>query len=108
DVTRAAGVGRSGFWVGCGTGDYDNDGAADLLVTGYNGCALYHSNGRGRFTDVTAKTGIRDRGYQTSCAFADIDRDGFLDLYICHYVRFGPEEPQYCPMAGTTLLRTCG
>src|ERR1051326_477383 len=30
DVTRAAGVGRDGFWIGCGTGDFDNDGFTDL------------------------------------------------------------------------------
>jgi enediyne biosynthesis protein E4 len=108
EVTQAAGVGREGFWIGCGTGDYDNDGFVDLFVTGYHTCALYHNNGHGGFTDATAKAGIHDRGYQTSCGFADLDRDGFLDLYICHYVRFGPHEPQYCPLAGTRLQRTCG
>jgi hypothetical protein len=107
-VTSAAGVGRAGFWIGCGAGDYDNDGSVDLFVAGYNTCALYHNNGHGGFADVTAAAGIHDRGYQTSAAFADLDRDGFLDLYICHYVQFGPHEPQYCPAAGTSLLRTCG
>lgn len=108
DVTRASGLGREGFWIGCGTGDYDNDGRIDLFVTGYHTCALYHNNGHGGFTDVTAKAGIQDRAYQTSCTFADIDRDGFLDLYICHYVRFGPHEPQYCPAGDGRLQRACG
>src|SRR5438034_1076099 len=26
DVTQTAGLAREGFWIGCGTGDYDNDG----------------------------------------------------------------------------------
>jgi hypothetical protein len=108
DVTRATGLGREGFWIGCGSGDYDNDGFTDLFVTGYNTCALYRNNGHGGFTDVTAKAGIRDRAYQTSCALGDVDRDGFLDLYICHYVQFGPREPQYCPAPGSDLRRTCG
>jgi hypothetical protein len=108
DVTRAAGLGREGFWIGCGSGDFDNDGRVDLFVTGYDTCALYRNLGGGRFADVTARAGVRDRSFQTSCAFGDVDRDGFLDLYVCRYVRFGPEEPQYCLEPGTALRRTCG
>src|SRR5438034_11504568 len=26
DITQTAGLAREGFWIGCGTGDYDNDG----------------------------------------------------------------------------------
>jgi hypothetical protein len=107
DVTLAAGLGRTGFWIGCGTGDVDNDGDVDLFVTGYQYCALYRNNGDGTFTDGTAAAGIPERGWQTSCAFGDVDRDGFLDFYVCRYLRFGPTEPQSCPYADTTLPVTC-
>src|SRR5712692_3642037 len=36
DVTAQAGVGSPGYWAqGCVFGDYDDDGRADLLVTGF-------------------------------------------------------------------------
>jgi hypothetical protein len=108
DVTRAAGLDREGYWIGCGAGDTDNDGDSDLFVTGYKTCAFYRNEGGLRFSDVTGAAGLRDRSYQTSAAFADVNRDGFLDLYLCRYVRFGPDEPQYCREPGTDLRRTCG
>src|SRR5205823_4957603 len=108
DVTRLAGLDRKGWWIGCGSADYDQDGRPDLFVTGYNVCALYHNEGNGRFREVSGPAGIPDRAFQTSCAFGDLDGDGFPDLYICHYLRFGPGEPQYCQHADTKLLRACG
>ncbi len=33
DVTKAAGVGDTGYGMGCACGDYDNDGDVDLYVT---------------------------------------------------------------------------
>ena len=54
DVTEKAGVaGGKEFGMGCAIADYDNDGYADILVTAYGRCTLYHNNGDGTFTDVT-------------------------------------------------------
>src|SRR5690242_3579807 len=55
DVTARAGLQGSGYGMGVATGDYDNDGFTDLLVTTYGGAILYHNNGDGTFTDFTAK-----------------------------------------------------
>lgn len=111
DVTVEVGLDRAGFWIGCGAGDFDNDGRTDLFITGYQTCALYRNTvqaGAVRFVDVTRSAGIRPGGFQTSCAFTDLDRDGLLDLYIARYVRFGPDEPQYCRSSDGKVLRTCG
>ena len=39
--------------MGAATGDYNNDGFEDLLITGYNSRALYRNNGNGTFTAVS-------------------------------------------------------
>lgn len=108
EVTAKAGLGREGFWIGCATGDYDNDGDVDLFVSGDKVCALYRNEGNGTFADVTQKAGIHERGWQSSCGFGDVDRDGYLDLYIGRYVHFGPDDIQYCSYQGTSLMVTCG
>ena len=47
DVTAKAGVGGAGYNIGAAAGDYDNDGFADLFVTGVNGNTLFHNRGDG-------------------------------------------------------------
>ena len=50
------------YGMGVAVGDYDNDGFADIYVTGYGANTLYHNNGNGTFTDVTARAGVRAAG----------------------------------------------
>src|SRR5216683_5575194 len=54
DVTRQAGLEYSGYGMGVATGDFDNDGRTDLLITNFGGNVLYHNNGDGTFRNVTA------------------------------------------------------
>ncbi|MFQ5715313.1 MAG: HEAT repeat domain-containing protein [Candidatus Scalinduaceae bacterium] len=97
DVTEKAGVGDSGWGMGCAFGDYDNDGNPDLYVTNYGANILYHNNGDGTFTDVTEEAGVGDEGWGTSLAWGDYDNDGDLDIYIANYLVFdktmNPGEP---------------
>lgn len=93
DVTRKAGLARSGWGQGVCIGDYDNDGHDDLFLTYWGDNVLYRNNGDGTFSDVTAKAGVSAGGgkrkrWNTGCAFLDYDRDGFLDLFISNYVDF--------------------
>ena len=62
DVTEKAGLTANVFGMGVAIGDYDGDGYADLLLTGFGSTILYHNNGNGTFTDVTAKSGIHETG----------------------------------------------
>ncbi len=100
DVTAQAGVGHTGYGVGCAAADYDNDGYRDLYVTNYGPNVLYHNNGDGTFTDVTQKAGVGDSRWSTSCAFLDYDRDGDLDLYVVNYMNFRVEENRWWEMRG--------
>jgi hypothetical protein len=104
DVTAASGIVFPGYGMGAATGDYNNDGFPDLLVTGYNSRALYRNNGNGTFTQVEfpQPAGV----WSTSASFFDYDRDGRLDVVILSYVNFSEStnkachaptgEPDYC------------
>jgi enediyne biosynthesis protein E4 len=88
DVTERVGLKGAGFGMGVAAADYDNDGYADLYVTGYVSNFLYRNNGDGTFTDVTKKTGVAGGGWSTSAAWVDFDRDGKLDLFVGRYMEW--------------------
>jgi hypothetical protein len=92
DVTAEAGLAGEGYSIAAAIGDFDNDGYADILVTGVKGNTLYRNLGNGRFADVTAKAGVsgKDAKYgnmwAVSAGWVDYDNDGWLDLFISNYV----------------------
>ncbi len=106
DVTTEVGLdglanGEPWFYThGCAVADYDNDGWADLLVTGWGRLALFHNvpDGKGgrRFEEVTRQAGLTDRLWSTSAAWGDLDGDGFPDLYVCHYVNWSWDNNPPC------------
>jgi hypothetical protein len=96
DVTEKAGLQGHSYGMGVTTGDYDNDGNVDLLVTNLGGNTLYHNNGDGTFTDVTAKTGVSGHGWCTGACFVDYDRDGHLDLIVSRYLDWDFSSNIYC------------
>jgi enediyne biosynthesis protein E4 len=88
DVAKEAGFLTEGWAQGVCVGDYNNDGAPDLLVTYYGHNRLYRNLGNGKFSEATAPahlpvTGVR---YGSGCAFVDYDRDGWLDLFVANYI----------------------
>jgi hypothetical protein len=88
DVTGRAGVKGEGYSMGAAVADYDNDGWADIYVTGYDANILYHNNGDGTFTDVSRKLNVAASGWGTSAAWIDYDRDGRLDLFVARYMQW--------------------
>ena len=96
DVTSSAGVAGRGYGMGCAVGDYDNDGDADLFVTGYGQTVLYRNRGDGTFEDVTAAAGVASTLWTTAAGFGDLDRDGDLDLVVITYVEIEPGEVSSC------------
>ena len=97
DMTDQAGLrGDRGYGMGVAVGDYDNDGAPDLYVTGYGGNVLYHNDGHGHFTDVTLRSGTAASGWSTSAGFFDYDNDGRLDLFVCRYLDWSFANNVYC------------
>ena len=100
DVTKLAGVGDTGYGLGCCVGDYNNDGFTDLYVTNYGANILYYNNGDGTFRDVTVAAGVGGDRFSSGCAFVDIDVDGDLDIYVVNYVQFDPETNPECTRQG--------
>lgn len=104
DVTQNARLSGKGYSMGVGTGDYNNDGFVDLLVTGLNGSTLYRNNGDGTFEDVTVKSGLsRPVGWSVSAGWFDYDHDGYQDLFITNYVRWTPGSDVSCSASGTSF-----
>ncbi len=88
DITNSAGVGDTGYGMGCVFADYNGDGFVDLYVTNLGNNVLYKNNGDSTFTNVTDVAGVDCPLWSTGACFADIDNDNDLDLYVCNYVDF--------------------
>jgi hypothetical protein len=99
----SAGPAGPDYGMGIAAGDYDNDGAPDLLLTSVGAARLLRNAGAGRFVDATAKAGLgRRRAFSTSAMWFDYDKDGHLDLLICNYVQWTPQSDLFCSSDGKT------
>lgn len=83
------------YTMGVVTGDIDNDGDRDVLVTTWGGDLdwaiplrniLYRNNGNGTFTDIAQAAGLTDAAWSVSACMGDYNLDGYLDIYIGDYV----------------------
>jgi enediyne biosynthesis protein E4 len=75
--------------MGVDTGDYDNDGRLDLIVTTYfaQSTSLYHNDGQGLFTVTSGPSGIGPPGMpyvKFGTGFHDLDNDGWLDVLMAN------------------------
>jgi tetratricopeptide (TPR) repeat protein len=90
DVTKKAGLNPALHAISCTIGDYDNDGAADMVVGLASArIVLFHNEKDGKYTDATASAGIETKplfdgsaGPERGVTLVDYDHDGDLDLYI--------------------------
>jgi hypothetical protein len=96
DVTQSARLNNSIMGMGFASADYNNDGFADIYVSGYGASRLYRNNRDGTFTDVTVQAGVNNRLWGASAAFFDADADGYLDLFVCNYLDFDPSGKVPC------------
>lgn len=73
---------------GVATGDLNNDGLPDIVMTSTFGKdAIYINKGNMQFEDVSAKSGIQIHNNRVSSGvtLVDINQDGFLDIYISKF-----------------------
>jgi enediyne biosynthesis protein E4 len=83
----ADGVARAG--MGVGSGDFDNDGDEDVLVTNLRreGSTLYRNDGKGLFHDASAEFGLAHTSFLSTgfgTGWFDYDNDGRLDLFTAN------------------------
>jgi enediyne biosynthesis protein E4 len=90
----------SKYTHGAITGDLNDDGFADILVTGYDGVQLFWNQGDGTFLESALTAGITETQWSTSGAFGDFDNDGFLDIYLAHYVDWSFSKHPPCKSLG--------
>jgi len=87
-VGKTSGLTFEGWAQGACSGDVNNDGQPDLMITYYGHNRLYKNLGSGSFEEITAKSGLPVTGnrYGSGCTFLDYDGDGRLDLFVSNYV----------------------
>jgi hypothetical protein len=120
NVSAGSGLDFAGFGMGVATGDANNDGRTDVVVTEYRQTRLLLNRG-GKFEDVTAAAGIDNPRWSSAASFFDYDRDGWLDLVVGNYLDYDPNSkcfdaagaPEYCgprniPNTITRLYRNTG
>ncbi|HEX2257344.1 MAG TPA: CRTAC1 family protein, partial [Afifellaceae bacterium] len=76
------------FWEGrsISSGDFDNDGTADLVLASTEaGLYFYANDGSGRFSRVEFPIGLLAELPVFNAALVDIDNNGWLDLFVATY-----------------------
>ena len=88
DVTKRAGLLKSGFPNSVTASDFDKDGFTDLYVANDFEAPdfFYHNNGDGTFTDILTSSVGHTSFYSMGVDAADINDDGLLDLMVLDMV----------------------
>lgn len=97
DRTNDSGLGRTEFYNhGIAAADFDHDGFADLLITGFGGLQFFRNLGDGTFEEISASSQLVAPTWSASSAWGDFNRDGHLDLYVTAYVDWSFENDPPC------------
>ncbi len=92
DVSKVSGLQtHMDYSHACVTGDIDNDGFLDVLVTCHGDNCLLLNLGDGTFQSAKID-GIGQRRWNTAAAFGDVNHDGSLDIFVGAYVNWTPTD----------------
>ena len=90
DVSSDVGIDEVGMYLGCSSGDLDQDGWIDIACAQYSGPpVLYQNQGDGSFKNVAVEAGLTHEGYNFGLVLEDFNNDGDLDIF----------QPKYDPSA---------
>jgi len=108
ETTAPAGLGPCSLYShGLAVSDFNNDGFADCLLTGYGGLRLYQNCGDGTFVDLTSHSSLDAGVWNASAAWGDVNRDGNADLYVTGYVDWSFENDPPCYAADGKTRDNC-
>ena len=93
---------------GCAVADYNRDGFADIVVSGFGGVLLYLNLGDGTFSEIAEASGLNADGWCTALAWNDFDLDGLNDLLIVRYVDWTLETNRVCESPLERAKQACG
>lgn len=91
EVAKQAKCNINSFVKGVSSGDYDNDGDADIYVSanGFNNYLFRNDTEKGsmkpKFTDVTEEAGVTGPIQSFPCWFFDYNNDGWMDIINFSY-----------------------
>ena len=95
DESVRRGIGETtGYGMGIATGDVNNDGHMDVLVTSFGENQLWINTG-GRFERASGSLPSASR-WSISASFSDLDADGRLDLFVGNYLSFDLDDYEPC------------
>ncbi len=106
-VTRSAFIEHHSFGMGVASGDFDNDGFADLFIACFGRNSLFQNQGDGTFRRITSEPIDVRRDWSCSPAFADFNGDGLLDLYVVNYVDWASDHKPCSDPKHPEIRRTC-
>ena len=91
EIAKSAKCDVIAFVKGVTSGDYDNDGLADIFISTLDGNKILLKNKTSKkgeivFEDVTEKAGLsKEMGSTFPTWFWDYNNDGWLDIFACGY-----------------------